>query len=263
MIKILMIDDDHEDYLHIRNLLNRASHQIYHVDWAEDIAKAETMLSFEDYDLFLVDHFLAGETGIEFMQGREERGDRTPSILLSGQKSITLAPETLQLISRQRVGFLAKTDLDLDLLTRVITEHAAHSLRVLVVDDDTEDFESIRGMLQDIGQYRFDVSWSPSFADAERQIWRNRFELFVIAYNCPGNEMLTEVRKVVQMALHQPVIMLSRSARLDLDDEFVRMIGRGNLGYLAKSRVSPDALANLITFALLRGGPREGPVPEV
>ncbi len=253
MIKILMLDDDHDDYLEVRDLLTHASHQIYHVDWAECIAKAETMVSFEEYDLFLVDYYLSGETGIEFMQRMEQAGNRTPSVLLSGQRSITLDPETLQLVSRHQVGFLAKADLNVDLLTRVIAEHAAHDLRVLVVDDDTEDFEMLRCMLEGIGQYRFEVSWSPSFEDAEQMIWRHQYDLFLIAYNWPGNEMLAEVRELVQMALHQPVIMLSRSARLDLDDGFVRMIGRGNLGYLAKSRLSADALANLITFALLRG----------
>ncbi len=253
MIKILMVDDDYDDFSQVRHLLKSAQHRVYHIDWADSIEKAEQMQFIDGYHLLLVDHYLSNnEFGIELVRRMETKGDRTPCILLSGHESITLTPEALQLISRQQVGFLNKNNLDEELLVRVIAEHAAHAVRVLVVDDSIEDFEEVRCTLESIPQYRFQVEWSSSFDDAEKHIIGQPYDLFVVSYRLPAENLLREVSKVVELAPHQPVILLSQDNRLEPDDHVMRLIGRGNIGFLSKERLSTDSLGNLITFAMLR-----------
>lgn len=248
-----MIDDSREDYLQVRELLKTADHQLYHLDWADSLEKAATLQFIERYHLVLVDNYLGLSSGLEFLRRMETTGDRTPCVLLSGQDTITLDPGTLQLISRQRVGFLSKNGLDAETLQRVITQHAAHPLRTLVVDDQVDDFQTIRCILEEIHQYRFEIDWSTSFKDAGKHITGQKYDLFVVSHN--GNDsdsLLREVSRVAELAPHQPVILLSQGAQLNVDEGFMRLVGRGNVGFLSKARLTTESLGNLVTFALLR-----------
>jgi CheY-like chemotaxis protein len=117
IIKLLIIDDDRDDYTVIRDLLAGVHHRRYDVDWAPSANHALDLMHRKAYDVCLVDFYLTGTTAVEFIQLASQRGIGVPVIVLTGQDD-----ETAELASQKAgaVEFLPKDDLTWRLLDRSI-----------------------------------------------------------------------------------------------------------------------------------------------
>ncbi|MDG2989357.1 EAL domain-containing protein [Candidatus Synechococcus calcipolaris G9] len=82
-IKVLLIEDDEDDYLITQNLLKQISLTRYLVDWVSTYEAAEQILDDDDHDVYLVDYRLGREIGLELFQSPQRR--ERPFILLTGQ----------------------------------------------------------------------------------------------------------------------------------------------------------------------------------
>ena len=67
-IRVLLVDDDNEDYLITEHHLSRVQQSNYHLHWCGDLSSALTYLQNEAVDVVLVDYYLAGQTGVELIR---------------------------------------------------------------------------------------------------------------------------------------------------------------------------------------------------
>jgi signal transduction histidine kinase/DNA-binding response OmpR family regulator len=87
--KILLVEDDEDDYLLVRHLLRQALEPGFQLQWANTYADALDALSLEP-DVLLVDYLLGGHTGLELIKEVRQRGCKAPTILLTGKGNYKL-----------------------------------------------------------------------------------------------------------------------------------------------------------------------------
>jgi signal transduction histidine kinase len=83
-VRVLLVEDDEDDYVVTRAMLDDAERITVDLAWADSADDARRLLAVGDYDLLLVDHRLGGSTGLEFVRQATQDGFRGPFILLTG-----------------------------------------------------------------------------------------------------------------------------------------------------------------------------------
>lgn len=84
VVRVLLVDDDEDDYLLTRDLLADVGAH-FAIDWASTRAAGMEKLAEGDYDVALVDYQLGGDTGVDLLREACAHGCRVPVIMLTGQ----------------------------------------------------------------------------------------------------------------------------------------------------------------------------------
>lgn len=149
-LDILLLEDDENDHLLIREMLARTYGAGFHMDWASTCAQAEQMASATRYNIFLVDYLLDSPiTGIDWVNAMHKKlgGKCPPTILLTGQSDV----RPIDRLARQTTGisyFLTKNELSAESLERTIrftlknqalVQHSPGLVTILMADDDPDD----------------------------------------------------------------------------------------------------------------------------
>jgi signal transduction histidine kinase len=116
-IKVMMVDDDEDDFLIVRDLLRDAGDGRYALTWVPDYARAIRQACDPDVDVVLADYRLGNHNGIQLLRDLLSRGCKAPVILLTGQgdREIDFAA-----MEAGAADFLNKTQLTADMLERTI-----------------------------------------------------------------------------------------------------------------------------------------------
>ena len=87
LVRILLIDDDEDDFILTRSILNEIEDFAVSVDWTRSYDAALQQLAEARHDIYLVDYRIGPESGIDWIRVATERGNSAPIILLTGQGS--------------------------------------------------------------------------------------------------------------------------------------------------------------------------------
>jgi signal transduction histidine kinase len=116
-VRILLVDDDEDDYVLTRELLTDIPDGYFELDWApEPEAALQTMLH-NQHDLCLIDYHLGCTNGLTLLREAMNLGSKMPMILLTGQGERAVDVGAMQ---AGAVDFLEKGRLDCALLERSI-----------------------------------------------------------------------------------------------------------------------------------------------
>ena len=83
-IRTLLIDDDEDDYIFIRDLFNDIRTEKISVDWEPNIENAKSMMKSGSHDIYLMDYRLGEKNGLELFKEVKELGCKKPVIFLTG-----------------------------------------------------------------------------------------------------------------------------------------------------------------------------------
>lgn len=116
IVRLLVVDDDvrFPDYLRI--LLRRA-HTGFEIDTVHNVGDALRELSRAQHHVCLLDYRLGTEDGLDVLRGVQDRGLRTPIILLTGERDASLEFTALE---EGAVDYLHKSEMDPARLERLI-----------------------------------------------------------------------------------------------------------------------------------------------
>jgi diguanylate cyclase (GGDEF)-like protein len=118
LLKILLVDDDEDDYIMTRDLLSEIKELNYDMKWVPTYdAALEAMKCNDYYDVFLFDYRLGDRTGLELLRETVANGCKVPIILLTGQGDHELDVEAMKLGA---ADYLNKGQIDASLLERSI-----------------------------------------------------------------------------------------------------------------------------------------------
>ena len=84
-IKILLIDDDEDDYVITRKLLAKIENGSFHLDWESSYAAAVDIIKACRHDIYLIDYSLGEYNGINLVRLVVETGSNALVIMLTGQ----------------------------------------------------------------------------------------------------------------------------------------------------------------------------------
>jgi diguanylate cyclase (GGDEF)-like protein len=116
-IRVLIVDDNEDDFLLARELLARAGQDRYRVEHAPDAEAALAQLLSGQHDVGLVDYRLPGQDGLSLVRLAARRGVRAPMILLSG---LAVPDLELEAIEAGAADFVDKEEFDVERLDRAI-----------------------------------------------------------------------------------------------------------------------------------------------
>ena len=84
-IKILLIEDDEDDYAMVRELLSGLSRADFSLEWVKTYREGLKELCRGDHDVYLLDYRLGSLNGIELIREATGAGCDKPIIFLTGQ----------------------------------------------------------------------------------------------------------------------------------------------------------------------------------
>src|ERR1035437_8867359 len=84
-VKILLVDDDEDDYIITRDLIARIGDRRYRLHWINNCDDALAAVRRGEHDICLLDYRLGERTGLELLRESQPFNGRSPIILLTGQ----------------------------------------------------------------------------------------------------------------------------------------------------------------------------------
>src|SRR5436190_21550977 len=96
VFKVLLIEDDEDDYLLTRGLLSRAIYGSFELEWASTFEAGLEKIAEHRHDVYLIDYRLGAHDGIELMRLTRANGCRAPLILVAGQGDHQLYIEAME-----------------------------------------------------------------------------------------------------------------------------------------------------------------------
>jgi diguanylate cyclase (GGDEF)-like protein/PAS domain S-box-containing protein len=128
-IKVLLVDDDEDDFVLTRNLLSEINGGSFKLDWAQTYAEGMQRIEVAEHAIYLLDYQLGRRNGLELL--RETIGRcRGPMILLTGQADEAVDVEAMK---AGAADYLIKSQIDASLLGRSMRYalERAHAVRAL------------------------------------------------------------------------------------------------------------------------------------
>ncbi|HLA30381.1 MAG TPA: EAL domain-containing protein [Pseudomonas sp.] len=95
--KLLLIDDDEDDFIIIRDLLRQNPGIDLELDWCGGFQQGLAIVLRQEHDLYLVDYRLGADSGLELIDNALQQGVSKPIILLTGQGDARLDASAIEL----------------------------------------------------------------------------------------------------------------------------------------------------------------------
>lgn len=115
--KVLLIDDDEDDYIIVKDLISEFKLGSYELEWAKSYEAGAAKLKEFDHDIYLVDYRLGGRSGLDLLRLHNELENHSPFVVLTGKGDINI---DLDAMSLGASDYLVKSTLNPDILERVI-----------------------------------------------------------------------------------------------------------------------------------------------
>ncbi|MFQ5809040.1 MAG: histidine kinase dimerization/phospho-acceptor domain-containing protein, partial [Armatimonadota bacterium] len=138
-IKVLLVDDDEDDYIMTRDLLDEAGGGgAFALDWVTTYEEGLQAIGRREHDVYLLDYRLGARDGLELLREAIESGCKAPMILVTGQGDREV---DLEAMKAGAADYLVKSDVDAPLLERSI-RYAIERNRMDQLKDDLIAFVS-------------------------------------------------------------------------------------------------------------------------
>lgn len=116
-IKVLLVEDDEDDYILFKEILNEIKINSYSLTWASTYEKALEFISKNEHDIYFFDYLLGARTGLDLIQASIAAGVNSPIIILTGLGN----QETdLKAMKLGAADYLVKDEIDVKKLERSI-----------------------------------------------------------------------------------------------------------------------------------------------
>lgn len=116
-LKLLLIDDDENDYILTRRLLKEIQNPKFQLEWLSSYDSALKTMQTGEHDVYLVDYSLGNHTGLELIRKAKKEGCNSPMILLTG---VNIEEADCDAIRNEASDYLIKGRIDAFILERSI-----------------------------------------------------------------------------------------------------------------------------------------------
>ncbi len=127
-------------------------------------------------------------------------------------------------------------------------------LKILLADDDQDDYLITRDLLVGIETLRFNLDWVPTYQAALKAIEQNRHDLYFFDYHLGEGDGLDLLDKALSRGCKAPIILLTGMDDWETD---TRAIKAGAADYLVKGQFNSKHLERSIRHAMERRRKRE------
>lgn len=116
-IKVLLVDDDEDDYVMTKEILSEVGTGAFQLDWVFDYQQAIEAIERREHSVYLLDYRLGEHSGLDILRSVAGKNIQSPMILLTGQGDELVDIEAMK---EGAADYLIKSQLTSDLLSRSI-----------------------------------------------------------------------------------------------------------------------------------------------
>lgn len=139
-VKILVVDDDEDDFFIIKEYITGIKDQQFVVDWCASYKEAQKLICSKKYDLYFIDYLLGAQTGLELIQDSIKSHCEEPFILLTGNGNRSIDMKAME---SGAVDYLVKPDLNVESLERCIRYSLGRSSALKALKNNEQKFRNI------------------------------------------------------------------------------------------------------------------------
>jgi signal transduction histidine kinase len=120
-------------------------------------------------------------------------------------------------------------------------------LRVLLIEDDEDDYILVRDLLHEITSARYDLEWIDRAESVIEEMSGNRHDVYLMDYRLGQQNGLKLAQEAKAAGCRGPIIFLTGFADYEVDMEAMRT---GAADYLVKDQITPPLLERSIRYAV-------------
>jgi diguanylate cyclase (GGDEF)-like protein/PAS domain S-box-containing protein len=180
-LRLLLVDDDEDDYVITRDMLAAQERLCFGLDWTQTYGAARAMIAEARHDLYLVDYRLGERTGLDLIRDLDGRVS-APVILLTGQGDYQVDLEAAEL---GVTDYLVKGTLDPPNLERSIRYALRHhramgelrrseeryALAVSAANDGIWDWDLVEGSVYFSSRWKALLGLGETFRADRPEAW--------------------------------------------------------------------------------------------
>src|ERR1700748_750686 len=121
--------------------------------------------------------------------------------------------------------------------------------RILIVEDDQDDFLIIEACIKDIPEKAFRIDWCYDYNEALQRIGQSRYDIYFVDYLLGEKTGLELLQEAIAMGCEDPLVLLTGIGNREVD---VQAMTIGAVDYLVKSEINTEKLERCIRYALER-----------
>ena len=122
-------------------------------------------------------------------------------------------------------------------------------LKVLLVEDDEDDFISLRALISDISSATFHLQWVDTYEAGAQRIFSAEHDVCLLDYRLGARDGLELLREAAGAGIQMPIILLTGQGGYDVD---IKALEAGAADYLAKGQITADLLERSIRYSIAR-----------
>lgn len=120
-------------------------------------------------------------------------------------------------------------------------------IRILLIDDDEDDFIITRDIIQDIPGRNYLLDWTGSFSEALTLIEENKHDVYLVDYRLGAHDGIELISQAIEKGTTAPFILLTGQSDRETDEKAMRI---GAMDYLVKGTINPFDLERSIRYSL-------------
>ncbi|MFT3825410.1 MAG: PAS domain S-box protein [Chitinophagaceae bacterium] len=124
-------------------------------------------------------------------------------------------------------------------------------IKVLVVDDDEDDFFITSDLLRQINDLKITVDWCYNYNKAIEHLQQRTHHIYFVDYRLGAKTGIDFLKDAIALHCEEPIVLLTGKGSRLIDIEAMRI---GATDYLTKGEITPDKLERCIRYALARSG---------
>lgn len=137
-VKILMIDDDYEDFIITKDFITDIPKRKYKIDWVSNYEDGIKTIAKNIHDIIFVDFRLGTQSGLDLIREATSKGSEIPIILLTGQNDIEIDEMAMKAGASDYLVKGNISPLQLESAIRYSIEHAKNLKEIKALNVDLE-----------------------------------------------------------------------------------------------------------------------------
>lgn len=123
------------------------------------------------------------------------------------------------------------------------------SIKILIVDDDEDDFYIISDYIRGIDPNRFVLHWCFNYLEALTHMKNHNYDLYFVDYRLGIKTGLELLKEAISFNCDEPIVLLTGKGNYKVDMEAMQA---GAVDYLIKTELTSEKLERCIRYSLER-----------
>jgi PAS domain S-box-containing protein len=123
------------------------------------------------------------------------------------------------------------------------------SVRILIIDDDKDDFLIISDFIKHIPENSFQIDWCYNYDQGVEHLKNHTHDIYFVDYRLGAKTGLDFLKEAMELHLDDPIVLLTGKGNHAID---IKAMQTGATDYLIKSELNTEKLERCIRYALER-----------